>query len=104
MVYYLGSLILDLIAVGQFPSSCLAQRPAWPWLHPALDQLLQYTDAGHQLAQGSSTLFLGRGVGSGPGFVKLMDVSGMVAYIGLWSESPVVSALMVTGIFGQHTF
>ena len=41
---------------------------------------------------------LGRGVGSGPGLVNLMDVSGMVAHIGLWSESPVVSAMVVTGI------
>ena len=45
---------------------------------------------------------LGRGVGSGPGFVNLLDVSGMVAHIGLCYESPVVSAMAVTGIFWQH--
>ena len=47
---------------------------------------------------------LGRDKGSGPGSVKLMDVSGMVAYTGCGLESTVVSAMLVTGIFRQHKF
>ena len=46
---------------------------------------------------------LGRGVGSDPGVVKLMDVSGVAAYNGLWSASPVVSAIVVTGDFSGST-